>query len=65
MRVKVEPGKCVGAGLCVMTTDVVFDQDDKNGLVVLRQQTPAPEQYEKVRTAVRNCPSGAISIEGE
>lgn len=65
MRVKIDQEKCVGAGLCVMTTSVVFDQDENTGLVVLRQENPTAEEYENVRIAVRSCPSGAISIEGE
>jgi len=26
---------CIGAGMCVMTTDAVFDQDDEGIVVVL------------------------------
>ena len=63
MRVRVDLNKCIGAGLCVMASDIVFDQHEQNGLVVLRQETPAPDQYEAVRVAANTCPSGAISVE--
>lgn len=52
---------CIGAGLCVTTAEEVFDQGD-DGLVVLRMADP-PEAYaERVRQAVRACPSGALSL---
>ncbi|MCE3553073.1 (4Fe-4S)-binding protein [Pseudonocardia sp. RS11V-5] len=53
---------CIGAGMCVMTDDAVFDQDD-DGIVVLLNENP--EVDEKVRSAVDACPSGALSIREE
>ena len=53
---------CIGAGLCVLTADAVFDQDD-DGIVVLLDEHPwdgAP-----AREAVANCPSGALSLTEE
>jgi ferredoxin len=63
LRVKVNQDVCVGAGLCVLSTAEVFDQRDEDGVVKLRQTEPPAELYEKVLSAVRKCPSRAISVE--
>jgi len=55
---------CIGAGMCVMTTDAVFDQDDEGIVVVLTEQIPADEEM-RVRNSVGLCPSGALSIAGQ
>jgi ferredoxin len=52
---------CIGAGMCVMTTDAVFDQDDEGIVVVLTAEIPADEEM-RVCNAVGLCPSGALSI---
>ena len=53
---------CIGAGMCVLAADAVFDQDD-DGIVVLLEERPGDTQ--DVRDAVANCPSGALSITEE
>jgi ferredoxin len=53
---------CIGAGMCVLSADAVFDQDD-DGIVVLLEEHPGDAQ--DVRDAVANCPSGALSITEE
>jgi ferredoxin len=63
MRVRVDPGKCLTAGLCVMTEDRVFDQDEMTGTVTLRTAEPPPDAVENVRQAVLMCPSHAITID--
>ena len=63
LRVKVNQSVCVGAGLCVLSTAEVFDQRDEDGVVTLRQTEPPAEFYEQVLSAVRKCPSRAISVE--
>ena len=50
---------CIGAGLCVLADDKVFDQDD-TGIVVLVEEQPADS--EAIQKAVRNCPSGALRL---
>jgi ferredoxin len=50
---------CIGAGLCVLADDKVFDQDDE-GIVVLIDDRPTGG--EGVQKAVRNCPSGALRM---
>jgi ferredoxin len=53
---------CIGAGLCVLADERVFDQDDE-GIVMLIGDPPA--HGEGVRKAVRNCPSGALRLAQE
>jgi len=50
---------CIGAGMCVLTADAVFDQDD-DGIVVLLEERPGDPAA--ARDAVANCPSGALSL---
>lgn len=53
---------CVGTGQCVLAAPRFFDQDDREGLVLLRED--APEEFDdRVREAVRNCPTSALSLE--
>jgi ferredoxin len=53
---------CIGAGMCVMTTEVVFDQDDDALVVVLTDDVPDGEQ-QRVSDAVLLCPSGALRLQ--
>lgn len=53
---------CIGAGMCVMSAEDVFDQDD-DGLVTLLVEDPADGT--SVRRAVEGCPSGALRIAAE
>ncbi|MBA0126728.1 ferredoxin [Haloechinothrix sp. YIM 98757] len=61
MKVSVDKNRCVGTGLCVLTSPDVFDQRD-DGTVELRQETPPIDEYEFVREAARMCPSHAITV---
>ncbi|MEU8026845.1 MULTISPECIES: ferredoxin [Micromonospora] len=60
VRVAVDRGRCCGSGNCVVVAPEVFDQDDTDGLVLLRRPEPPPEAAERVRRAVEVCPAGAI-----
>jgi ferredoxin len=62
VRVRVEPDRCIGAGLCVLTASQVFDQDDE-GVVLLRDEHPPADRRPAVLDAVARCPAGVISIE--
>ncbi|WP_437684071.1 ferredoxin [Sorangium sp. So ce131] len=62
MRVLVEYEKCCGAGQCVVVAPKVFDQRD-DGIVMLLDETPSPEQYSAVREAVSICPGAALQLE--
>ena len=59
VRVRADRDVCIGAGMCVMTAEAVFDQDD-DGIVVVLDEHPADTV--EVRDAVANCPSGALSL---
>lgn len=61
MKIGADRDRCIGAGMCVMTDEVVFDQDDDGVVVVLAEDVPDGEQ-KKVRDAVDLCPSGALSL---
>lgn len=51
----------MAAGVCVMTADAVFDQDDEGIVVLIAEQVPAGSEN-VARNAVRMCPSGALRI---
>jgi len=61
VRIGADRDRCIGAGMCVMTDEAVFDQDDDGVVVVLAEDVPAAEQ-QRVRDAVELCPSGALSL---
>ncbi|MFC4093484.1 ferredoxin [Micromonospora sp. GCM10011541] len=63
LRVRVDRDRCCGSGNCVLTAPEVFDQDDADGLVLLRFTAPPPEVGERVRRAAGLCPAGAISLD--
>ncbi|MEU5528944.1 ferredoxin [Micromonospora chersina] len=62
VRVGVDRDRCCGAGNCVVTAPEVFDQDDEEGLVLLRRAEPPAGAVDRVRLAVELCPAGAISV---
>lgn len=62
MKVTVEADKCVAAGQCVLIAPEVFDQRDEDGIVVLLEETPAPESHDAVRESAAVCPAAAIHL---
>lgn len=62
MKIHADRGVCIGAGNCVLAAEDVFDQDDDATVVVLVHE-PAADQISEVRTAVAQCPSGALRLE--
>ena len=64
MRILADRDVCIGAGMCIMTADHVFDQDD-DGIVVIANPDVAVGDEEQVRRAVALCPSGALRIVAE
>jgi ferredoxin len=61
VKVLADRSVCIAAGMCVMTDDAVFDQDD-DGIVVLRCDRVPDDHHQRVRQAVDLCPSGALSV---
>ena len=62
MKVVVDLGLCDLHGLCVEAAPEVFEIGDDGALRVLNEMPPAGLRA-KVDKAVRECPTGAISIE--
>jgi ferredoxin len=60
VQVHADRDVCIGAGMCVLTAEDVFDQDDDGIVVVLDEH---PSAVEAARAAVANCPSGALSLD--
>ncbi len=62
MKVIVDMSLCDLHGLCVEAAPEVFEISDDGALIVL---TATPEQAlrAKVEKAVRECPTGAITIQ--
>ena len=63
VRVLVDRDACVSAGQCTRVAPEVFDQDDEDGLVVVKQEYPGSELVPRVEEAVRLCPARAIVME--
>ncbi|WP_102141452.1 ferredoxin [Mycobacterium hubeiense] len=61
MRVQADRDVCISAGNCVMTAGAVFDQDDDGIVVVLVDDIP-DEELDRVREAVKLCPSSALRL---
>ena len=59
VRVVADRDVCIGAGMCVVADDAVFDQDDEGLIVLLVEQPP---DGAAVRRAVATCPSGALQL---
>ncbi len=62
VQVRADRDVCIGAGMCVMTAEEVFDQDDAEGLVVVLTPEVAPEHAVAAARAVAACPSGALRL---
>ncbi|MHB8671356.1 MAG: ferredoxin [Acidimicrobiales bacterium] len=63
MRVVVDFDKCQSNALCMEAAPEVFEVRDDGFLYVL-QEEPGEELRDKVATAARVCPTGAITVEG-
>ncbi|MFF5447816.1 ferredoxin [Streptomyces sp. NPDC012888] len=65
MNLHADKGRCIGAGMCALTAPAVFDQDDDEGLVILLDASPPPDQHTAVRLAVGHCPASALTLLGK
>ena len=61
MKIEADRDVCIGAGMCVMNAEEVFDQGDDGIVVVLEVEVP-PEHADAAARAVAACPSGAIRV---
>lgn len=64
MKVRVDPEVCAGFGICVGICPEVFALHDDGYATVLVDEVPR-ELEELVRRAVDQCPSRAISLDGD
>jgi ferredoxin len=60
-KIEVDWGLCESNGVCMGIIPEVFQLEDDDTLTVL-QEDVTPENEERVRDAVRQCPRQAISI---
>jgi ferredoxin len=65
MRVHADRDTCISSGQCVRTVPDVFDQDEEEGVVLLKTAAPPPGLAEDVRRAVALCPARAITLTEE
>jgi len=63
VRIAVDEHRCVGAGQCAWVAPKLFDQREADGVVVLLQPRPGPEDLSHAREAVERCPARAIRID--
>ena len=61
MRIAVDYDLCQGHGVCESEAPAVFTVP-KTGRVTLRHETPPDDERERVETAVRYCPTHALTI---
>ncbi|MDQ1417871.1 MAG: ferredoxin [Acidimicrobiaceae bacterium] len=63
MRVVVDFDKCNSNAVCMAVAPEVFEVRDDGYLYIL-QEEPPDALRPKMEDAVRQCPTGAISVEG-
>ncbi len=63
MKVKVDPKKCIGCGVCVDIAEKVFVIKDGISKPIESADLSSPETLEAVKMAIEVCPIQAISIE--
>jgi ferredoxin len=61
VKLRVDPAKCSGIGLCEMTAPTVYQVGD-DGQSHLLHDSPYDGEVPMVKEAVANCPTGALSI---
>ncbi|WP_031074492.1 ferredoxin [Streptomyces sp. NRRL S-118] len=62
MDIRVHRDRCLGAGMCALTAPAVFDQDEREGLVLLLDASPPQDQHPSVRMAAGACPASAVTV---
>ncbi|MDD9932165.1 MAG: ferredoxin [Myxococcales bacterium] len=62
LKVIVDYDLCEANALCMEAAPEVFEVDEDENLVLL-QERPAESLRQKVETAVRMCPKGALRLE--
>jgi len=60
ISVRVDHGRCIASGRCVRVLPEVFFQTEEG--FASAKERPAPQCYERVRSAADECPASAIII---
>ena len=63
MKVVVDFDICQSHGLCTQAAPEVFELRD-DGFLYILNEAPPEALRKKLQTAARECPTGAIKIEG-
>lgn len=62
MKIKADFDLCESNAICVGMAPDIFDLDDDDYLVILKDEVPEGRE-EELRQVVANCPKSALSIE--
>ena len=60
MSVRIHVERCQGAGVCVLHAPEVFDQDLKDGTVVVKITDPPDHLRQAVLDAADLCPNAVV-----
>jgi ferredoxin len=63
MKITVDFDVCQSHGLCTQAAPEVFELRD-DGFLYILQESPPDALRPKVESALRECPTGAIKVEG-
>ena len=63
MKIVVDFDICQSHGLCTQAAPEVFEIRD-DGFLYILDENPADALRPKIDKAIRECPTGAISVEG-
>ena len=61
MRIDVDWGLCEGNGACALEAPDVFEMDDDDNLIVLKETVEAGGRL-RLDAAARSCPKRAITL---
>ncbi|MFE9445713.1 ferredoxin [Streptomyces sp. NPDC006602] len=62
MRITADPGRCLGAGQCVLSAPDRFDQSEEGTVLVLDARVADEADETRLRETVSLCPSQAIAL---
>jgi ferredoxin len=62
VRIRVDFDLCQGHGTCAEEAPEVFAVDESSSKVIVRAECPPEALRAKVKTAVRFCPTRALSL---
>ena len=62
-KISVSKEECIGCGFCIGAAPEFFEFEE-DGLSKAKVET-VEEVNEELKTALENCPTGAIKVEGE